>query len=366
MNKSSNLFQRQWLSSNANSAIVDLCFMFSILLIVVSTPVSAGLSDEVCRQRFSPIIESLDVAAMAMTFNDPATDEVCSPALRHEIHLNFTNEVANRAGQILQDDNGPRRASEWLDQFSAVELGLPLAKSWQVNYVRGEIAMVRGDKREAAEQLEIAYERSLGSSTHISQPVRPATTQQQQYLYLRANEARHLYGDLSGAISRSGEPAAATFGTRGIVQQPASPAPIQFKTESAVIEPEGMKNVSLIVAYIRRQNYKEFEIIGHTDWRGDTDYNQNLSVKRAEAVAEAIQNQYRGSNAGTLLISIRGRGEECARIVSQIDQYSIEEAAALYRRVSFAWPHQGVATLSECDSHGIKTEEEARNRLSKN
>lgn len=355
-----------WLFRRARTSGTRSYRALVFFVIIVSMPGYSAVSDEACLREFTPIIEKLDVAAMSKAFNNRPINDVCSRAMHHQIHLDFTNEVAERAQRILQNSESPERASDWLDQFASVELGLSLAKSWQVNFVRGEIATAKGDKREAAEQFEVAYARSLDTSTHMNQAVRSASMEQQEYLYLRANEARHLYGDLSGAISRSGESSVATMATRGAVQQQASPLPIEFETDSAVITQIGINNVKLIVAYIRKHDIKEFEVIGHTDWRGESDYNQKLSVKRAQAAAEAIQNQYRKSQDGALQITVQGRGEDCPRIISQLDQYSVEDAAALYRRVSLGWSRKGTSGLLECDDFGIKSEQDAKSRLSTN
>ena len=337
-------------------ALSSLRWVPVFLFVAASMPVHSAVSDEACLQEFKPIVERLDVAAMARAFNNRPDNDACSRSMRDEVHLDFTNDVAKRARQILSESNSPERAADWLNQFSSVELSLPLAKSWQVNFVRGEIASAAGEKREAAEQFDIAYRHSLGSSASVNQAIRPASDEEQEFLYLRASEARHLYGDLSDAISRSGESTAATMGTRGVVQRRASPLPIEFESDSAVIESTGIDNVTLIVAYIKRQNITEFEVIGHTDWHGTREYNLDLSLRRANAVADEIQNQYHEIDGGSLRIEVRGRGEDCPRIISQIDQYSADDAAALYRRVSLGWSGQSASTLSECDQNGIKSD----------
>lgn len=65
---------------------------------------------------------------------------------------------------------------------------------------------------------------------------------------------------------------------------------INFQYDSVAIVPGSYRTIGLIADALHHpllQRYK-FLIVGHTDARGDPGYNLNLSLKRAEAIREAL------------------------------------------------------------------------------
>jgi len=100
---------------------------------------------------------------------------------------------------------------------------------------------------------------------------------------------------------------------------------ITFDFDSARIRPESYETVGLIAdalhtPYLQGQT---FFIVGHTDAKGARDYNLNLSLKRAQAVREALVTTFRVP--GEYLFAV-GLGEEQLRDPSKPD-------AAINRRV---------------------------------
>jgi OOP family OmpA-OmpF porin len=100
---------------------------------------------------------------------------------------------------------------------------------------------------------------------------------------------------------------------------------ITFDFDSARIRPESFETVGLIAdalhtPYLQGQT---FFIVGHTDAKGARDYNVELSLKRAQAVREALVTTFRVP--GEYLFAV-GLGEEQLRDPSNPD-------AALNRRV---------------------------------
>ncbi|WP_428651533.1 OmpA family protein [Roseibium sp.] len=100
---------------------------------------------------------------------------------------------------------------------------------------------------------------------------------------------------------------------------------ITFDFDSARIRPESYETVGLIAdalhtPYLQGQT---FFIVGHTDAKGAREYNLELSIKRAQAVREALVTTFRVP--GEYLFAV-GLGEEQLRDPSQPD-------AAINRRV---------------------------------
>ncbi|AQQ04183.1 flagellar motor protein MotB [Roseibium algicola] len=100
---------------------------------------------------------------------------------------------------------------------------------------------------------------------------------------------------------------------------------ITFDFDSARIRPESYETVGLIAdalhtPYLQGQT---FFIVGHTDAKGAREYNLELSLKRAQAVREALVTTFRVP--GDYLFAV-GLGEEQLRDPSKPD-------AAINRRV---------------------------------
>jgi outer membrane protein OmpA-like peptidoglycan-associated protein len=67
---------------------------------------------------------------------------------------------------------------------------------------------------------------------------------------------------------------------------------IYFDTDSAVIKPESKPQLAELASYLRSSASVRVYIVGHTDARGTVEYNNELSKRRAEAVADALKQQY--------------------------------------------------------------------------
>ncbi|MCL6414398.1 DUF4892 domain-containing protein [Aestuariirhabdus sp. Z084] len=79
-----------------------------------------------------------------------------------------------------------------------------------------------------------------------------------------------------------------------------------FKFDSDQLLPESDPVVEQIALYIKSQPNKLFYVIGHTDDKGDADYNQKLSQKRAEKIYSVLTKQHAIKRSQ---LSARGAGE---------------------------------------------------------
>lgn len=82
---------------------------------------------------------------------------------------------------------------------------------------------------------------------------------------------------------------------------------LHFEYDSAVLAQTEAPMIAELAAIIDRAAPKSVTVIGHTDRRGDSDYNLDLSVRRAQAVLNALV-EWHGFDPA--LFQVVGRGEE--------------------------------------------------------
>jgi outer membrane protein OmpA-like peptidoglycan-associated protein len=74
------------------------------------------------------------------------------------------------------------------------------------------------------------------------------------------------------------------------------PGNITFKSDSAEIEPSFYKVLNSVDLVLKKYNKTVVEVAGHTDSTGSAEYNQKLSERRANAVAQYLETQGLASN----------------------------------------------------------------------
>ena len=81
---------------------------------------------------------------------------------------------------------------------------------------------------------------------------------------------------------------------------------VNFETNSGTLTADSRATLDQVAASIKaRGDIKSIEVIGHTDSMGAAAYNQQLSEKRAKAVADYLVGQ--GVSSG--ILSAKGMGE---------------------------------------------------------
>lgn len=81
---------------------------------------------------------------------------------------------------------------------------------------------------------------------------------------------------------------------------------IHFATASANISAKGMKTLDKVINALKKCKHAELLIEGHTDNTGSATFNKQLSLARANAVADVLKN----ANLDTFNFKTRGRGSE--------------------------------------------------------
>ena len=74
------------------------------------------------------------------------------------------------------------------------------------------------------------------------------------------------------------------------------PGNITFKTDSAEIDPSFYKVLNSVNLVVKKYNKTVVEVAGHTDSTGSAEYNQKLSERRANSVAQYLESHGRASN----------------------------------------------------------------------
>ena len=240
----------------------------------------------------------------------------CPPKVHDNTQRQFTESIA-------------ATASRWLSEGKAADAAALIKRaktvSWTVYSVKGDLAAKQQKWRAAAEEYLLAYE--LLSDPHAA-PAITNLAEIRERIRRRAEEAQLVHGEIVAvATTRGAKPKMLAGEERGpAVEQD---IPIQFDTDSAKLNPAGIQSADLLVADIQsRSGLNRILVVGHTDERGEVDYNQKLSERRAQAVAQYLKN-----HGITIPMKTEGHGESDPKEISDAKRYTQEEQWAIQRRV---------------------------------
>ena len=102
---------------------------------------------------------------------------------------------------------------------------------------------------------------------------------------------------------------------------------IYFNTNSAIVKKESFGIIKSIADLLQSDKAIKLNIVGHTDATGDDDFNQNLSIERAEAVKNILVTQF---VIDETRLQYSGKGE-----TEPVDENDTEKGRANNRRVEF-------------------------------
>ncbi|WP_369526251.1 OmpA family protein [Photobacterium leiognathi] len=114
---------------------------------------------------------------------------------------------------------------------------------------------------------------------------------------------------------------------------------VPFAFDSSTITAGDAAKLAPFEQRLKDQDAAQIYVIGHTDSRGSEAYNQKLSEKRAQAVADALGQHL---NVGETRIIAQGRGES-----DPIASNQTEEGRAQNRRVDIISPSIDVETVTQ-------------------
>jgi len=242
------------------------------------------------------------------------------------------NSIIDMAGAAPTDD-----ARKQMIEF--VEGIMEIGGDWRSAEHLGDYHAHRGEYEEALGGYETAI-------SFLSRAAPPATPKDREELLARAEAAksqasddqegrsssrfvtssRDLSGRLAGIYSREL--------LRGF-EVLAVPVPVNFYFGQARFTPAGEKAVEELAEAVKQQNVETLTLVGHTDPRGDRQYNVELSKRRAAAARD-----YLLSHGVKARILVDGKGPDEPFDISLLGRpVTQEEAWALDRRVE--WIRQG-------------------------
>ena len=204
---------------------------------------------------------------------------------------------------------------------------------WRVPFLLGEIYR---QQRQVGEAFK-SYREAL--SILDDEELTPEIPEQQDIALLRArlDETGLIFAQaatdpdaIKPAVTRSGKPGSAMdFATRGYKRKKTL-VPIQFVFGKAEMTDVGKASFGNILNALERQGAPAIQVIGHTDPVGSDDDNMALSILRAQAVRQQLQDAgYKGA------VDISGKGEAQPFRFDDPGLYSKEQRHQAHRRVEF-------------------------------
>jgi outer membrane protein OmpA-like peptidoglycan-associated protein len=173
-----------------------------------------------------------------------------------------------------------------------------------------------------------------------------STPQDREQLLARAEAAKHQASDDSegrhsatfATTTRDADGSLGGIYSRDLLrgaQAVAVPLPINFFYDETRFTPVGEKAMEELLEAVKQQNIETMVLVGHTDPRGNHNYNVELSKRRAAAVRD-----YLLSHGVSARIDVDGKGPDNPFDVSLLGRsVAKEEEWALDRRVE--WVRQG-------------------------
>ncbi|CAN7724889.1 OmpA family protein [Bradyrhizobium sp. LjRoot220] len=193
-------------------------------------------------------------------------------------------------------------------------------------------------------EATIAYERAIELVKNPSVTTAPPDKKMIRAIFDSAAESRMLAANEEGRSGRATYvPAAKDHrdgsigGTMSVdirgVTPTSVPIPIAFETATARFSANGEKAAKEFLLALQQQSPAQITLVGHTDERGEADYNMRLSDERVKVVAAFLK-----QNGITARITTIAKGKTEPFKPTDASQFSREDIWAMNRRVE--WKRQ--------------------------
>jgi outer membrane protein OmpA-like peptidoglycan-associated protein len=276
---------------------------------------------------FKSAIEGKAVEKVKQSMEAIADDNACN----FDIDLYRIQEI----NSLIDMANAAPSEDARKQMIEFVEAVLQIGGDWRSAEKLGDY---HARRREYPEALS-AYETAI---SFLSQPTASATREDRVQVLARAEAAKsQASNDEEGkSASRFAASARDLNGRFAGIYSPgllrgfapaAVPVPVNFYFDEARFTPAGEKAIEELAEAIKQQNAESLTLVGHTDPRGDRQYNIALSKRRAAAARD-----YLLSHGVKARIAVDGKGPDDPFDVSLLGRpVTQEEAWALDRRVEW-------------------------------
>jgi outer membrane protein OmpA-like peptidoglycan-associated protein len=244
----------------------------------------------------------------------------CSDAYRIKVGRSAANAIA----KLIQNKSASGKTRE-----HELKRALKLSRVWVALAMLGDHYIDTKNYPEASKYFQEAL---LVINDEVATP-NPPSKKIIESIFHKAAETRMLadsYVEVpttrSGGVSGLALPSVRGWSVEKV------PIPITFHTDSTRFTNKGDSASRDLLSYLNKQGTKKITLIGHTDARGDANYNQKLSLKRAKALARwLVEAGFSGE------IETRGSGETQPLKLDDPGRYSQQEIWQLNRRVELQW-----------------------------
>lgn len=235
--------------------------------------------------RFNEALNVRDLSRLRAIEADVAVDADCGGRLMDVQRRRAAVELV--LAQDLINKKAPAREYEAL----VVSADKPDVL-WRAASMLGDLRFTQREFNNAT----LAYERAIETIKNQSKTPNSPSPEAIKQIVARASEARMLAANEEGVTRKPNYVSVAKDhrdGTIGGAMSPdirgfkpvSIPLPIRFVTGSSKFSDLGALAAGELLAALKEQQPNEIALVGHTDERGDANYNMRLSQERAKALA---------------------------------------------------------------------------------
>ena len=306
---------------------IRVSFLVASFIAAATPAAAATAANDSC----APLVAAFDHAVAAKSI-DGAIDAVAAieadivcGARTDEFRHKLTNSMIGIAGDPQVSDAERKKA------LAEAQQTIDHAGTWRDAEHLADYYWGRKDNLNAFTW----YERGLAFIS--ARPAEHASANDIKQLETRASAAKSLASDDNGGkkpaqfASSRGD----MDGRVGGIYSPdllrgaeveVVPLPINFVTGEATFTPVGEKAAAELAEAVKQQNVHVVTLVGHTDPRGEHQYNVALSIRRAEALRAYLQ-----SHGISAQINVDGKGPDepfdaslLGRSISQDEEYALD------------------------------------------
>lgn len=311
-------------------------FPGSLVFALYLLPLAAGpaqadlIACETIRTAWSSVAADASHDEKVSLYDRAYNDSDCDGAT---IEAFGTDIVRARLELIVPFDSLDAYAGD-LDSLEQTLLDLQeFGSDWRMSYFLGEI---HRRKQQVLPALR-AYQDALGLIDDAELTPDEPDHRMIARLRDRLDELAVVAAQVSSApediripTTRSGQAISQySFATRGYKRKKTL-VPIQFEYDEAIMTEAGRSSFQDLRQTLEKQGAPDIRVVGHTDPTGSAAYNLELSIRRANAVREALLNTgYTGT------ITVDGKGETEPFRFDDPALYAEELRNQAHRRVEF-------------------------------